>query len=235
MPAAASIEMDRAAVARLFAAINRNSKETGRSARSSLAWGGTKLASSLGAQTVRSKRLRPVIENPDKRYKKDRRRARFGVMAQRQDRAEKFVPIYKTGEFGNIRFENKKTATWFTIDESGRVRRDLSAGKGPGQIPGIMQSPKRKIGRRGFAANSWKFLRMRMNRGGGIFIEGIPNMGEVIWSGNKYDPTVTINNRVSYMAHALKGGTAAVSNAMNAAAKGMMHQLDQKIRKKMGI
>jgi hypothetical protein len=235
MPAAASIELDRAAVKNIFDAIKRNSKDTGRSMKSSLAWGGIKLSQSLGAQTVRSKRLRPVIENPNEAYKRDKRRARFGVMAHRQRGPAKFVPIYKTGEFGNIRFENKKTATWFTIDASGRVKKDLDTGKSPDQINGIMQSPKRVIGRRGFAAKSWKFLKMRISRGGKIYIDGKADMGEVIWSGGEFDPAVTINNRVSYMQHALKGGVSAVSNAMNAAAKGMMYQLDKNIRKKMGF
>jgi len=157
------------------------------------------------------------------------------VLAHKQFGPAKFVPIYKTGEHGTIRFENKKTATWFTIDASGRVKRDLDTGKSPDQINGIMQSPKRKIGRRGFAAKSWRFLRMRVSRGGGIVIDGRGDMGEVIWSGDKYNPAVTINNRVSYMEKALKGGASAVSNALEAAARGMMHQLDNKIRKKMGI
>jgi hypothetical protein len=233
MPAQASIEMDRREVKALFAAMARSSKETGRSMRSSLAWGGMKLTSSLGAQTIRGKKLRKVIKNPDPRSKRDKRRANFGVMKLFQDRGDKFIPIYKTGEFGNIRFENKKTATWFTIDSSGRVKRELTTGTDPFQHAGIMQSPKRKIGRRGFAAKSWKFLQQRMTTGGGIFIDGKPNMGEVIWSGGKEDPTVTINNRVSYMPKALKGGVSAINNAMAAATKGMVFQLDNKIRKKM--
>jgi hypothetical protein len=235
MPAEASLELDTAATRRLFAAMERNSRDTGRSGKSSLAWGGIKLMESLGAQTIRSKRLRKVIENPNQAYKLDRRRARFGVMRPFQDRSPKFIPIYKTGEHGTIRFENKKTATWFTIDDSGRVKKELDTGKNPALINGIMQSPKRKIGRRGFAAKSWKFLRQRVGSGGAIFIDGKPNMGEVVWSGGEFDPAVTITNKVSYMHKALKGGAAALANAMNAAAKGMMFQLDEKIRKKMGF
>jgi len=234
MPATASMTLDKAEVKALFDAIKRSSKETGRSMRSSLAWGGNKLTGSLGAQTIRGKKLRKVIRNPHERGQTDGRRANFGVMKLFQDRDDKFIPIFRTGKFGDIRFKNKKTATWFTVDSTGRVSRELSTGAGEFQLPGIMQSPRRKIGRSGFAAKSWRFLRQRMTTGGSIFIDGKPNMGEVIWSGGKDDPTVTINNRVSYMPKALRGGTSAIGNAMAAATKGMVHQLDNKIRKKMG-
>jgi hypothetical protein len=235
MPATASVDLNKADVKALFDAINRSSKETSRSMRSSLTWGGLKLASSLGAQTIRGKKLRKVIKNPDKRSKTDGRRANFGVMKLFQDRGGKFIPIFRTGQHGDIRFKNKKTATWFTVDSTGRVSRELATGAGEFQLAGIMQSPRRKIGRRGFAAKSWKFLQQRMKTGGSIFIDGKPNMGEVIWSGGKDDPTVTINNRVSYMPKALRGGTSAIGNAMSAATAGMVYQLDNKIRKKMGV
>jgi hypothetical protein len=72
---------------------------------------------------------------------------------------------------------------------------------------------------------------MRMRRGGEIRIDGVPDMGGVSWTGSKDDPQVTITNKVSYMTTILKGGGAVIGSAMDAAAKGMMHQIDTGIRK----
>ena len=234
MPIKATAELDRAAVNDFFTALERNSKETGRSMRSSLAWGGRKFAQSLGADTPRGKKKRRVIRNPNPKAKTDRRMADYGVMAHYQTRPPKFVPIYRTGEFGKIRFENKKTATWFTVDRTtGRVERLLPTGTGEFDIPGIMQSKKRDIRRRGFAKKSWQFLQQRMGRGGSIFIEGVANVGRVTWLTTPNNIRITIVNKVKYMTKILKGGEMAVNDALTRATDGMVHQLDNKIRKKM--
>ncbi len=238
MPVDASIEIDKRQADAVMAAIRRNSRETGRGLKSSLAWGGRKIMVSLGARTPIAKQNRKVIENPDKRWKSDNRRARFGVMAYSQTKQPnpRFVPIYRTGEFGKIRFVSKTTGEFLTRDkQTGKVyRTQVDLGKGPDQIPGVMQSPKRKIGRRKFGKKSWRMLTQRIGRGGSVVIDGIPRMGDVTWTGGAADPTVTINNRVTYLHKILRGGTAAVGNAMEAAAQGMMHQMDKNIRTKMG-
>jgi hypothetical protein len=94
-----------------------------------------------------------------------------------------------------------------------------------------MQSPKRKIGRRGFAKKSWSLLQVRMGRGGYIIVDGVPNIGDVHLKNMTTDPTITITNRVVYMLKIIQGGNMALSSAMDAAAKGMMHQIDTGIRK----
>jgi len=231
MPVEMSAEFDKAGANALMAAIHRDAARAGGTLRNSLAWGGRKVAESLGAQTPKGRQtLRKVIENPDPRWKTDTRRAQFGVMKLRQDKPPAFLPIYRTGEHGKIRFKSKTTGEMLVRDrETGEVRRQsFELGKGPDQIPGIMQSPKRKIGRRGFAKKSWRFLTMRMNRGGPIIVEGIPNMGEVVWTGGTADPTIRITNRVSYIEKILTGS---IGSAMAAAAAGMMHQIENNIRK----
>jgi hypothetical protein len=99
----------------------------------------------------------------------------------------------------------------------------------------ITKSPARIIGRRGFAKKSWRFLKMRTGKGGRIYIDGIPNMGETRWSGGTADPTLTIDNRVSYITdHALIGREAAITNAMGAATTRMMKTMDRKLAEKLG-
>jgi hypothetical protein len=238
MPVDATIEIDKRQADAVMAAIRRNSRETGRGLKSSLAWGGRKIMQSLGARTPIGKATRKVIENPDKRWKTDNRRARFGVMAYSQTKQPnpRFVPIRGTGEYGKIRFKSKTTGEILTRDATtGQVSRlSVELGKGPNQIPGVMQSPKRKIGRRKFGKKSWRLLSQRIGRGGAVIIDGIPRMGDVTWTGGTADPTVTINNRVTYLHKILQGGASAIGNAMEAAAQGMMHQMDNNIRKTMG-
>jgi hypothetical protein len=218
----------------VMAAVRRDVKHTGNTLGKSLSWGGRKVCESLGARTPKGKQaLRKVVENPDERWKTDNRRARFGVNVLRQDKPPVWVPIGRTGEFGKIRFKSKTTGEMLVRDRAtGEVRRQtFELGKGPDQVPGVMQSPKRKIGRRGFAKKSWKLLQVRMGRGGYIIVDGVPNIGDVHLKNMTTDPTITITNRVVYMLKIIQGGNMALSSAMDAAAKGMMHQIDTGIRK----
>jgi hypothetical protein len=233
MAEAFSIESDQRQANLLMAQIRRNSKETGASMRSSLAWGGRKVSESLRSATPKGKRLRPVVENPE--AGQDARLAKYGVMVYRQQGNPNpaFVPIRGGSDAEKIRFVSKTTGQVLVRDRvTGKVSQ--FAYDDQKQALDVMRSKKRKIGRRGFAAKSWTFLNMRMRRGGEIRIDGVPDMGGVSWTGSKDDPQVTITNKVSYMTTILKGGGAVIGSAMEAAAKGMAYQIDNKIRKKMG-
>ena len=232
------ISMDQASANAFFAAVNRDVRENNKTLGSSLAWGGRKICESLGAQTPQMKKglLRPVVENPDERWKRDARRAPFGVMKLRQGKEPLFVPIYRTGEYGKVKFYGLDQArvlvrtsktTWRVKPVSEYASHQNIAMKGTS----VNTSPKRKIPRGGLAKKSWNLLSTKMGRGGFITFQGIPNLGTVEWTGISTNPTVKITNRVSYMSKILKGGASAVSMAMASAARGMMGQMDRNIRK----
>jgi hypothetical protein len=234
----ASMEINTAAAERFLSAVRSHVKDNHKTLGHSLAWGGRLIMESLGARTPKAKQSkRKIIENPNSRWKQDARMARFGVMAYSQTKKPnpRFVPIAGTGEFGKIRFRSKKTGEMLVWDKTlGTVRKqEFELGKGPDQIPGLMEHKKRNIERMGFAKKSWRYLRMRMGRGGFIVVDGIPRMGDVTWTNISTDPTITINNRVTYIHKILQGGESAISNAMDAAAAGMERQIAGDLFKKV--
>ncbi len=236
MAATIGIEFDQQAASALMKAVHRDAKHTGGTLGKSLGWAGKNICSSLGALTPKGKqKLRKVITNPDERWKRDNRMARFGVMRLLQDKPAKFLPIKGTGEYGaKIRFKSKTTGEMLTRTPDGKVHRlAIELGKGPDKVPGIMQSKKRIIGKRGMAKRSWKLLQMRMGHGGYIVYEGVPNIGDVTLRNMTTDPTITIKNRISYMMKIIKGGSGALNSAMVRAEKGMVYQIENNIRKIM--
>lgn len=101
--------------------------------------------------------IRDIVDNPDKRYLKDMRRARFGVMRYQRDGSKKFIPIYRTGEFGKVKFVGfdkvafEDGGKWRTVtrDEWEAVNGDAK------KFPSVVNSKKRIIGRKGLAQKSW--------------------------------------------------------------------------------
>jgi hypothetical protein len=227
-----SIEWPRMEVDRLFAQMQRAQKELGKGLKQSVRWGGVLLMQSLAAGTNVSKKLRPIVRNPDTRYKTDKRFAPFGVF--RWDRSGKkyFKPIYRTGEYGRIRFIDKKTAEVKYISSlTGKVHRAEQFDQTPGQS--IKTDKRRIIGRRGLAKKTWQWAVKSMN-GGMANIMQVPDIASIRWSGGTDNPTVTINNRIRYMGKALKGGYMALNNAIGNAARKMANRIDDQIAKKLG-
>jgi len=237
-----AIEFPRRSVDALMAQMQRARRELGKSVRDSVAWAGTYVASSLAASTRIAPKLRPVIENPDKRYKTDRRRAPFGVMAPQgrgAARAMKFKPIYRTGEYGEIRFFDKKSFSWFERDRGSYHWEKLPSGPDPANpeiwAPGIMSDKRRVIGRRGLAAKSWRFMGKFAKRGGVVKVFDVQRAGEASWSGTQENPALLLRNELNYAGDAFKsGGKQAVSSALSRAADRLSHQIDQRAAKLMG-
>lgn len=117
------------------------------------------MAQSARAITKQSPKLRPIVKNPDPRYKTDARRAPFGVYAYkgRGNQSRKyFKPIYRTGEFGRVRFLDKNTLEIKYINTfSGKVHRADRYEQVPGLS--IKTDKRRNIGRRGLAKQAWMY------------------------------------------------------------------------------
>ena len=237
MPIDAKIEFPQADVDDMFRQMERARKELGKSFKDSLQWGGALLVRSLAASTkaVPKSKKRPVIQNPDTRWKTDRRRAPFGADGFKKGKKH-FFPIYRTGEFGKLRFYDKKTMSWYDRSGGSGQWRRIQSGPDVANpkiiVPGIMTDKRRNIPRKGFAKRAWGWLGKQMRRGGTIRVDGVPDLGYVKWTGGTADPTVTIVNRVNYADKALKGGKMAIESAMGRASQAMLGRINRLIEKK---
>lgn len=239
-----SIEFPEADVDKIFDAMNQAQLLLGKSMPESIRWAGSLICQSLSASTRQSKKLRPVIQNPDKRWKTDRRRAPFGVMAYktRHDRHglpmgkyQRFVPIFRTGEFGNIRFYDKKSASWF--ERHGPNRNTWqSVASGPDIanpeiiVPGIMTDRRRVIGRRGLAKRNWRAIGRFLRRNGPVRAKGMfSTSGRIQWTRER--DGLRFVNELDYARDALNGDeTSAVDRAGNR----MYKRISQMLEKKFG-
>ena len=191
---------------------------------------------SLAASTKRSAKLRPVVENPNPRAATDGRMAKYGVFAYDGNRNKRFVPIYRTGEFGKIRFLNKKTAEWITIDRSTgkRVKQQMSTGTGEWDLPGIAQSPKRRIGRSGLAAASWRYLGSgRMGKVDFLVARGVRALNSREDHLRDVNPSIVLHNKIGYALDAFRTkGMRTVNTVGDRAARAMEREV---LRKLTGI
>jgi len=227
-----SIEINKADISRLFAQMQRAQKELGKGLKESVKWGGILMMQSLAAQTKVSKELRPIVKNPDKRYKTDARRAPFGVMRWDKSGKKGFRPIFRTGEFGRVRFVDKNTFEVKYINTlTGKVHRAERFDQTPDLS--IKSDKRRIIGKRGLAKKTWQWAAKRM-AGGTANIMRVPNIADIKWSGGVDNPTVKITNRINYMGDALKGGIGAINTALGNAARKMTNRIDDKLTKKLG-
>jgi len=231
------IEFPQADVDKLFAQIARAQSELGKGLRASITWAGKMLMSSLSAGTRKSPKLRKIVENPlfkeRPETKKDRRRARYGVMAYKKGQ-EVFKPIYRTGEFGRIRFVDKKTAEVKYISSlTGKVHRaETFAQEGP---LSIKNDKRRIIGRSGLAKKSWSIAGTLLHRGGRVTAFGVARASEVHWTGGDNNPTIVIWNNLKYIDKAIIGGLAGINGAFERAANNMEHKIGRAIDDKLKV
>lgn len=240
MPLAASIEFPSADVDALFRQIERNQKQLGQSLKASVMRAAIYVAKSLSASTKIAPKLRRVVENPDKRYKTDHRRAPFGVMRYNPDGTQYFKPIYRTGEYGKLRFFDKKSAAWFKRDRTTGAGKWEKLPSGPDIanpdifVPGIMTDKRRKIGRRGLAKKAWTWAASNMWKGGRATLFGMIDLMGVRVFNHVDNPGVQITNRLRYATAAFKDGMDAPERALGNAARKMAHNITEAASKKLG-
>ena len=197
------LDMDDAA---LISAMNRYKSEFGKDEEDVVKFTANKIAVSMGGATKKSSKLRKIVKNPDERAKTDRRRGFIGVMKFKADRSEYFVPIYRGGEFGNIRFPNKNTGEMMVRNRvTGKVTREQFSVKefeAAGGV-GVRNNPKRKIGRSGLAKKSWRGISRRVNSGGTVSAMGVSNAGSVDQTKSFGGFEITLNNRLRYALDAI--------------------------------
>jgi hypothetical protein len=238
-PVQISVEFPPRDIANLQALMARARVELKKSMKSSLAWGGYHVARSLAASTRMAPELRRVIRNPDERWKTDHRRAPYGVMAPKgYERTMTFKPIYRTGEFGKVRFFDKKSMSWFRHTPGGGGKWEhIPSGQVEGMgaeatIPGIMSDRRRKIGRRGLGKKTWTGLHRRMSSGGTVRVGDVASAGAVTWRGRGDSLALHIENDLRYAGLAFRAkGKHAVTSAVARAHDGMRNRIETALDK----
>lgn len=238
MPANAHIDLalrpeDVAALGELM---RRSVNELNMDVRDVLEWGGHYITRSVGASTKVAPHLRPIVRNPDTRYKTDARRAPFGVMRYKSDGTQYFQPIYRTGEFGKQRFFDKNTMAWYDRSSGSGQWRKLPSGPDLANpemvVPGIMTDRRRKIGRRGLAKNNWKWMQTNLRNSGTGGVMGVQNTAGVKWQKDGNITSLTLTNFLRYAASALRhGGSAGVELAGARAFSAMRNRFEKRLEK----
>jgi hypothetical protein len=230
-----SVKVDAGSLSALGKQMERSRKELGKSRVDAMGQAAWYISRSLAASTMTSPKLRRIVRNPDKRWKTDHRRAPYGVMAPKgKERTLTFKPIYRTGEFGKIRYFDKKTMSWFRHSTAKKGQWEhIPSGQVEGLsadavVPGIMSDRRRKIGRRGLGKKSWMGLQKRARHGGVVSVAGSGNVGSATWSPLK--TTLTLRNELRYMRKALIGGDAAINKAIARAAGAMRGAIDKRLK-----
>jgi hypothetical protein len=240
MPLQATYELDRATADDFFRAVDRAQKQLGKSALQSLQWGARLLCQSLGAQTkIEKMKLRPVVQNPDSRWKTDRRVAPFGVMGYRRGKPV-FIPIYRGGEFGKLRFYDRDSVSWYERADGRSEGKWKRIARGASVepalvVPTIMDHPRRIVPRRGLAKKTWQAASTLVGRGGNASAMGISRVASVSIRRGAVNPSVTIRNNLGYAETALKGGAASLNSAMAAATSKLFKRIEQEADKRLGI
>jgi hypothetical protein len=236
MPGEITFDMNPKDTKALFGQMDNAQKTLGRSAFSSMQWGARLLCESLGAQTKQARsKLRKIVKNPHPQAGTDKRRAIYGVTGYKDGR-ERFIPIYRTGEFGKYRFYDRKTMAWYDRSTGKWMR--IASGPDPANpeaiVPGIKDSPRRKIPYRGLAKKSWRGAKSLVGRGGTKGAMGVRSLATVTLRRSSADPQIKMTNKLRYAMAAFKSGPSTLSFAMSAAASKMRNRINAEAAKRMG-
>lgn len=235
-------DFPQADVNRLFDAMKRSANELNKDNGSAMKQAVGYLVRSLSASTKISAKLRPIVKNPNKKWKTDRRIAPFGVMKYKKGN-QYFVPIYRTGEYGKLRFFDKKSASWFDR-RSGKWEK-IPSGQDIANpeiiVPGIMNDKRRKIGNRGLAKLTWKLAAKNLNqRLDGMTFGSIKSAitakiaaqnieTKSNFKGN--DVFVEIHNSLPYIRSAIKDDFGSV---FDRAARAFEYNIERQLEKRFG-
>lgn len=214
--------------------MQRAQKELGKSAKDACQWAGVSVCRSLAASTKQSAKLRPIVANPHPDAKRDMRRAKWGVERYKADGSKKFVPIYKTAQFGMVRFVDKSGAQWYKRRFSSAKWEEIQGIPGSEEeklIPSIKNSPKRVIGRRGLAQKVWRWAASHIISGGVAQVEGVPDVASVTILQSGGETGIRVRNKLRYAEKAFQGGRRNVDFAMQRAADHMLNRIDATLAK----
>lgn len=242
-----SIQFPAKDVAALMTQIERQSKALGIPIMEATQNAAKLVAYSAAAATKEAPALRKVVKNPDKRWKTDKRVAPLGVMRYKKGQ-HVFQPIFRTGEFGEIRFFDRKSASWFVRDAANPKGRWEKIQSGPDianpevVVPGIMNDKRRIIKRRGLARKSWQIIGAKIG-GSSAVASGksnaspdtsrvATNFGHVSIDNDRMNPSVTMSNTLGYAGKAIRKS---LDSIVGKASRRMSWMIGNAIKQKMQV
>ena len=240
----AGTQIDYASIANFNGLVTDLQRETGRSAADAVAYASGRFLQSCSAAAKPGVKLRKVISNPlfkasdsssDSRKaaraaKGDMRRARFGVMKYQQGKPAKFVPIYRTGEYGRVRFLDKKTGQMRWRSTKGKLAKEVNFDQGLEGNPSIKNDKRRVIKRAGLARKIFRLMRARVLAGESNMVgEHYAVRTTRTRAGGKLETAATLHNALTYLTNAYP---TILQTASAAAARGLRFELDDKIAKR---
>lgn len=223
-----SAQIDRAQMQDLFDGIKRAEKELGKSNKDALSWAAFSVMSSLGAACKVSDKRRKIVENPDKSYLTDARKAPLGVMKYKRGK-QVFSPIRSGGEYGQAFKYLDRGGVLVKISEGVWERFTNAEIKQFAEKDiRIQNHPKTFIKRSGLAKKSWTKLSKYLRHGGVLRESGV-NASSVRWTLG--DSQIEIKNRLGYIVDAMYGGINAVNYAIIDGAKQLEKRIDYHLAK----
>lgn len=250
----AGTQIDQASIANFNGLVTDLQRETGRSAADAVAYAGGRFLQSCSAAAKPGIKMRKVISNPlfkpldasgelrkaARALKGDMRRARFGVMKFQQGKPSKFVPIYRTGEYGRVRFIDKKTGQMRWRSKKGKLIKEVNFIQGEefegAANPSIKTDKRRIIKRSGLARKIFRIMRAKVLSGESIAWNTAKYTGERYFvfktrlkRGNKTETVLSLNNALTYITNAYP---TILQTASAAAISGLRYELGNQIAKR---
>lgn len=231
MPAEVTVEVPEKDIAELSRVMALRAKLLKEDAEKTVSYTAWFIGKAAGAATKVAPKLRPIVKNPNKQAKTDRRFAPYGVTRYRRDGSTYFQPIYRTGEFGRVRFIDKESLqVRYRSKFSGKIISEYETAQAPGLS--IKSDKRRVIGRRGLARDSWRWIIGDLGHAPGQTW----NQKKAAYYGvtkalQQSEPTITLTNKLNYADQAFKiKGRATVDNIMRRAANAMRKDLERRAK-----
>ena len=199
---------------------------------------------SLSGSTKVSSKKRPIVKNPDTRYKTDARMAPLGVFkySQKKNPRKYFSPIRGTGEYGAAIRYLPGNKVLMRVRGSWEIftRQELESMQMGDRT--IQNHKKRIIGRSGLAKSSWSWMlgklgaSMAANQSEIKGSVGVTRMNEQAGAAQYFG--ILSENRLNYIRKAFTGGRQPVSTVLARATnnmRGMMGEIGPKAAKSAGL
>jgi hypothetical protein len=145
-------------------------------------------------------------------------------------KAAKFVPIYRTGEYGRVRFLDKKTGQMRWRSTKGKLAKEVNFDQGLEGNPNIKNDKRRIIKRAGLARKIFRVMRARVLAGESNMVgEHYAVRTTKTRAAGKLATTAVLHNALTYLTNAYP---TILQTASAAAARGLRFELDDKIAKR---
>lgn len=228
-------KIDKASIDSISNAIVRAHKETNRTRKDALKWGGYTLAVALAKRTKVAPKFRKVVtQGQVKRSKGVKAQAGIKGVIMFKAGKEVFVPFatgnvqYRqfTGRGGVPMVQVFPSRKYYTQDEFNA----MSSLRLKGSVDIV------NIKRAGMAKESWLWMSRNTGRSSSTNMHGVSNVGATsLIERENGEISLTLNSKLNYMIDALKGGWSSVNEAVYKAGRAMEIMMNKGITQALKV